>query len=217
MMQSLSRKRVLIADDHILLAEGLASLLSSEYDVVGCSSSGHQLLKDAVRLRPDLVVLDISMPDLNGIDAAVQLRLLIPSAQIVFVTQQVDPLYVRRAFESGAAGYVVKQSASNELRTALRSVVSGQSYVSPGVSEAVPLDSFPAPRSPRSDWPTCELTPRQVEVLQMVAEGRTVKEISSALSISPKTVEFHKKALMDQTGLRTTAELTRYAIQRGIV
>jgi DNA-binding NarL/FixJ family response regulator len=216
-MSNTLKRRVLIADDHILLAEGLASLLSSEYEVVGCSSSGHQLLKDAVRLKPDLVVLDISMPDLNGIDASVQLRHLVPGAQIVFVTQQVDPLYVRRAFESGAAGYVVKQSASSELRNALRSVISGQSYISPGVRETVPAASFPAPRAPRTDWPACELTPRQLEVLQMVAEGRTVKEISSALSISPKTVEFHKKALMDQTGLRTTAELTRYAIQRGIV
>jgi DNA-binding NarL/FixJ family response regulator len=213
-MPAARRLKVLIADDHALLAEGIAGLLSREYEVVGIASNGRQLVQDALRLRPDLVVLDVSMPELNGIEAAGQLNRLLPKAKLVFVTQMIDPQYLRAAFRAGASGYVAKQSASNELLTALRQAIEGTPYVTPLLQDKVAY----APASElRSDSALMTLTPRQREVLQLVAEGRTTREISAALNISPKTVEFHKKALMDETGLRTTAELTRYAIVNGIV
>lgn len=213
-MPPVRRLRVLIADDHALLAEGIAGLLSREYEVVGIASNGRQLVHDALRLRPDLIVLDVSMPELNGIEAAGQLNRLLPKAKLVFITQMIDPQYLRAAFRAGALGYVAKQSASNELLTALRQAIEGTPYVTPLLHDKVAY----APASElRSNNGLMTLTPRQREVLQLVAEGRTTREISVALNISPKTVEFHKKALMDETGLRTTAELTRYAILNGIV
>ena len=209
------KKRVLIADDHTLIAEGIAELLSAEYDVVGITSNGRQLVAEAGKLNPDLIVLDVSMPELNGIDAAIQLQKLVPQARLVFVTQQIDPQYLRAAFRAGAFGYVAKQSASDELKTALRQALAGIHYVTPLLRQATGF----APISELRDVQRTggELTPRQREVLQLIAEGKTAREISAALNISTKTVEFHKKALMDQTGLRTTAELTRYAIANGIV
>jgi DNA-binding NarL/FixJ family response regulator len=209
------RLRVLIADDHALLAEGIAGLLSREYEVVGIASNGRQLVQDAMRLRPDLIVLDISMPELNGIEAATQLSRTLPQAKLVFVTQMIDPQYLRAAFRAGASGYVAKQSASNELLIALRQAIAGTPYVTPLLQDKVAY--APASELRRDSSGVMTLTPRQREVLQLVAEGRTTREISVALKISPKTVEFHKKALMDETGLRTTAELTRYAILNGIV
>lgn len=213
-MTSARRLRVLIADDHAVLAEGIASLLAREYEVLGIASSGRQLIHEAVRLRPDIIVLDVSMPELNGIEAAGQLSRLLPQTKLIFITQTVDSQYLRAAFRAGAFGYVAKQSASHELLTALRQASEGVPYVTPL------LHGKPA-YAPASEPATGEgvmtLTPRQREVLQLVAEGRTTREISAALNISPKTVEFHKRALMDETGLRTTAELTRYAILNGIV
>jgi DNA-binding NarL/FixJ family response regulator len=209
------RLRVLIADDHALLAEGIAGLLSREYEVVGIACNGRQLVQDAMRLRPDLIVLDVSMPELNGIEAATQLNRTLPEAKLVFVTQMIDPQYLRAAFRAGASGYVAKQSASNELLMALRQAIAGTPYVTPLLQDKVAY--APASELRRDSSGVMTLTPRQREVLQLVAEGKTTREISVALKISPKTVEFHKKALMDETGLRTTAELTRYAILNGIV
>lgn len=209
------RLRVLIADDHALLAEGIAGLLSREYEVVGIVPNGRQLVSEALRLRPDLIVLDISMPELNGIEAAAQLKPLLPQTKLVFVTQMVDPQYLRAAFRVGASGYVAKQSAFNELLIALRQAIEGKAYVTPLLHDKVAY--APASELRHDSGDLMALTPRQREVLQLVAEGKTTREISAALNISPKTVEFHKKALMDETGLRTTAELTRYAILNGIV
>jgi DNA-binding NarL/FixJ family response regulator len=207
-------RTLLIADDHPLMAEGIARLLAGEYDILGLSSNGRQLLADAASLRPDMIVLDISMPDLNGIEAARRLRELDPAVKLIFVTQQLDPQYLKAAFRAGASAYVVKQSVSKELVQAVRQVAAGMCYVTPFLEEAVgfaPVSELrrPAPHSG-------ELTNRQKEVLQLVAEGKSAREIATALNIAPKTVEFHKKSLMDQTGLRTTAELTRYAIIHGI-
>jgi DNA-binding NarL/FixJ family response regulator len=156
------------------------------------------------------------MPELNGIDAAVQLGKILPSAKLVFVTQQVDVQYLRAAFRAGATGYVAKQSATRELLIAIQKALSGEIYVTPLLKDALPDLSLKELRQ-SSDVFAKDLTPRQREVLQLVAEGKTIKEISSALQISPKTVEFHKNALMNEIGLRTTAELTRYAISRGLI
>lgn len=212
----MSKPRVLIADDHSLVAEGLGSLLAAYYDVVGISDNGRRLLVDAGLHKPDVIVLDIGMPELNGIEAALHLRKLLPQAKLVFVTQQIDVQYLRAAFRAGGVGYVAKQSATQELLTAIERALSGKIYVTPLLKEALPELSLQDLRE-SSDVFAKELTPRQREVLQLVAEGKTIKEISATLAISPKTVEFHKNALMNEIGLRTTAELTRYAISRGII
>ncbi|WP_446745700.1 response regulator [Silvibacterium acidisoli] len=208
------KKTLLIADDHPLMAEGIARLLAGEYEIIGLSSNGRQLLTDAVALKPDMIVLDISMPDLNGIEAARRLREIDPAVKLIFVTQQLDPQYLKAAFRAGASAYVVKQSVSKELILAVRQVAMGMCYVTPFLEEAVGF--APVSELRRSLPQAGELTNRQREVLQLVAEGKSAREIASALNIACKTVEFHKKALMDQTGLRTTAELTRYAIMHGI-
>jgi DNA-binding NarL/FixJ family response regulator len=199
-----------------LVAEGLRGLLAETYDIVGISANGRRLLADAAALKPDIIVLDIGMPELNGIDAAVQLSKLVPEAKLVFVTQQIDAQYLRAAFRAGGTAYVAKQSASHELLAAIKCALAGEIYVTPLLKNALPNLSLNDLRQ-GSDIFARDLTQRQREVLQLIAEGKTVKEISAALQISPKTVEFHKNALMNEIGLRTTAELTRYAISRGIV
>ncbi|WP_263418629.1 response regulator [Terriglobus albidus] len=210
------RIRILIADDHPLVAEGLRQLLNAEYEVVGISSNGRSVLTDAIRLQPDIVLLDIAMPELNGIEAARRLRKLVPSAQIVFVTQQIDVQYLRAAFRAGGIGYCAKQSASTEILAAVRRAAAGKPYVTSLLKASLPSLSLQDLRQASDIFPDT-LTPRQREVLQLVAEGKSVKEISASLNISSKTVEFHKSALMNELGIRTTAELTRYAISRGIV
>jgi DNA-binding NarL/FixJ family response regulator len=212
----MSKPRVLIADDHALVAEGLSSLLAEKYQIVGISPNGRRLLVDAAELKPDVIVLDIGMPELNGIEAAVQLGKTLPTAKLVFVTQRVDVQYLRAAFRAGGAAYVAKQSATQELLTAMERALAGEVYVTPLLKDALPNISLEALRQ-TTDVFARELTPRQREVLQLVAEGKTIKEISAALKISPKTVEFHKNALMNEIGLRTTADLTRYAISRGVI
>jgi DNA-binding NarL/FixJ family response regulator len=212
----MAKPRVLIADDHALVAEGLKSLLADSYDVVGISLNGRQLVADGTRLKPDIIVIDIGMPELNGIEAALQLARLTPASKLVFVTQMVDVHYVRAAFRAGGIAFVAKQSASEELVAAIKRALLGLPYVSPLLKEAFPTLSLRELRE-TSHVLASELTPRQREVLQLVAEGKSSKEISAALHISPKTVEFHKNALMNETGLRTTAELTRYALSMGLV
>lgn len=212
------RKRILIADDHALMLEGLVRLLSADYDVCGTAANGRILVEEAPRLRPDLIVLDVGMPELNGIEAARQLQLSLPSTYLVFVTQQLDPDYLRAAFQAGARAYVAKQSASTELLAAITRVLHGGFYITPLIT-APTLDGrmrFDPQKDP-SELFRVDLTVRQREVLQLIAEGKSTKEISMALRISSKTVEFHKSGLMDNLGMRTTAELTRYALSKGIV
>lgn len=206
----MKRPRILLADDHTLVVEGFRRLLEAEFDVVGVVEDGRTLLTAAARLRPDVILLDISMPLLNGIDAARRLRKTQPEAKIIFVTMHADPAYVAEALREGAAGYVLKRSAATELVTAIRQALRGRSYVTPLVRG----QGGPRPRSRRR---STELTPRQREVLQLVAEGRAAKEIAAILHISVKTVEFHKSRIGEQLGVRTTAELTRYALEHGII
>ena len=211
------RKRLLLADDHVLMLEGLTRLLASEFDIVGTAANGRILVSEAERLQPDVVVVDIGMPELNGLEAARQLSRSVPSAKIVFVTQQLDPAYAHAAFTAGAKAYVAKQSASSELVDAIHRALRDLFYITPLVGDEVARRNVMDPRRNPSEFFGHGLTPRQREVLQLVAEGKTTKEISAALNISPKTVEFHRNCLMDELGLRTTAELTRYAISHGIV
>jgi DNA-binding NarL/FixJ family response regulator len=210
-------KTILIADDHTLMLEGLAKLLSSEFEVVGTAANGRTLLEEAHRLKPDVVVLDVGMPELNGIEAARRLVKILPSTKIVFVTQQLAPAYLHAAFATGAKAYVSKQSATSELIAAIRLALEDRFYVTPHAGmEAARLTSLNPKQNPAEMFGT-KLTPRQREVLQLVAEGKSTKQISTTLGISPKTVEFHRNSLMDELGLRSIAELTRFAVSQGIV
>ena len=206
-------KRILLADDHAMMLEGLTRLLTTEFEIVGTATDGRSLLLEAERLRPDVIVLDVGMPEMNGIEAARRLSKILPSAKLVFITQQLDPAYLHAAFSAGAKGYVAKQSAANELIQAIRLALKDRYYVTPLVAQ----DSRFGGTTNPAEMFGAELTPRQREVLQLVAEGKSTKEIASSLQISSKTVEFHRNSLMDELGVRTTAELTRYALSRGII
>lgn len=206
--------RILLGDDHALLLNGVKGLLTTRYEVVGTAENGRALVDAAVALRPDIVILDVSMPLLNGIDAARQIRDLLPAALIVFLSMHANPIYVRKGFALGASGYVLKSGAAEELLVALEQVTRGRQYVSPEFG-----DDFLAPggeRATLSRAPTA-LTDRQRQILQLVAEGRHNKEIAEILSVSVKTVEFHRGRLMHKLGARSVAELTRYAIREGVI
>jgi DNA-binding NarL/FixJ family response regulator len=214
-MASPRRPRVLLADDHLLIAEALTSLLTPEFDLVGVVEDGLQLIEAAGRLRPDVIVADITMPHLNGIDALIRLREGGDGVPVVFLTMQRDVSFARRALEAGASGYVLKHSASVELIAALHAALQGKTYLTPQVAGEV-LDAIrEAPE--RADDPISALTPRQREVLQLLAEGRSAKEIARSLAISTRTVEFHKYQMMETLGVRTNAELVHFAIKSGLV
>ncbi len=213
------RIRVLLADDHTLVLEGLKRLLAADFELVGMVENGRELLEVAGKLRPDVVLLDISMPLLNGIDAARLLNKTRPDIKIIFLTMHAEETYVREAFNVGASGYLLKRSAASELVLAIQEVARGRMYLTPLISADL-LRPF-QDRSVRSKHlPRLRsaggLTVRQRQVLQLVAEGRTNKEIAVIMKISVKTVEFHKSGIMQNLGLRTTAELTRYALRHGI-
>lgn len=214
----MSRPRVILADDHTLVVEGIQKLLEPHFDLVGTVEDGRALLDAAKKLEPDVVIADISMPLLNGIDAARQLRKLVPDAKIVFLSMHADPTYVSEAFKAGGSGYLLKRSAASELVFAIEEVLKGRFYVTPAVAKDVLKDVFgesePSRKEPPTEGPS--LTPRQREVLQLVAEGKSIKEIASILDISIKTVEFHKSRIMEELDLHTTADLTKYAVAHGI-
>ena len=204
------RTRILLADDHALVAAGLAKLLEPDFDLVAISGDGREVVADAQTTQPDVVLLDISMPNLNGMEAARQIRQILPQTKIVFVTVHADLSYVVAAFRAGAHGYVLKGSAVSELREAVCAVLEGKQFVTPLLDRQA-IDAMlqaPEQKSP--------LTRRQWEVLQMVAEGRSAKAVGASLKISSKTVEFHKSVIMKRLNLHSVAELTRYAIEHGI-
>lgn len=209
------RPRVLLADDHLLVAEALKSLLTPEFDLVGVVENGHALIDAAASLRPDVIVADVTMPHLNGIDALVQLRQGGNQVPVVCLTMHRDVAFARRALDAGASGYVLKHSAPAELVTAIRSALAGKVYLTPQLAGEV-LGDMRQP-SQRTADPVVSLTPRQREVLQHLAEGRSAKEIASSLSISARTVEFHKYQMMETLGLHTNAELIHFAIKHGLV
>lgn len=211
----MSKPRVLLADDHRILAEGLRSLLEPEFEIVGVVADGRELVAAAGRHRPDVIVADISMPSLNGIEAAVQLRALGVPAKVVFLTMHRDVAYARRALEAGASGFVLKHSATTELVTAVREAIRGQTYVTPMLAGEL-FHSYREGKSRPSDE-AHRLTPRQREVLQLLAEGRSAKEIAAILKISTRTAEFHKVRIRESLGVQTTAELVQCAIRLGIV
>ena len=214
-MSSPHRPRVLLADDHLLVAEALKSLLTPEFELVGVVEDGRALVEAAGRLRPDVIVADITMPRLNGIDALIQLRQGGDQVPVVFLTMHRDVTFARRALEAGASGFVLKHSASVELISAIRAALLGKTYLTPQLAGEVLEAMKQAPD--RAADPIASITPRQREVLQLLAEGRSAKEIASSLSISARTVEFHKYQLMETLGLHTNAELIHFAIKHGLV
>jgi DNA-binding NarL/FixJ family response regulator len=210
----MSRPRVLLADDHVLLLEAFAKLLADECDVVGMVSNGHALLEAAERLHPDVAVVDIGMPMLNGIAAAARLKKIHPGIRILFLTMNEDPDLAAEAFRSGASGYVLKRSAASELLTAIREIMRQRSYVTPLVTEGL-VGSMMQNRKDRTD--SSALTPRQREVIQLIAEGRSMKEVAAVLNITARTVAFHKYQIMDQLHIKTTAELIQFAVRNHLV
>ncbi len=211
----MTRPTVLIADDHQILAEGVRGLLDAEFDVVGVVSDGRELVAAAKKLQPDVIVADITMPALNGIEAALQLHAAGVTSKVVFLTMHRDVAYARRALEAGASGFVLKHSVSTELVTAIREALQGQTYITPLIAGAL-LQSYRDGNCESSDA-SRRLTARQREVLPLIAEGRSAKEIASLLKISVRTAEAHKAHIMEALDLHSTAELVQYAIRNGII
>jgi DNA-binding NarL/FixJ family response regulator len=211
----MAKPRILLADDHQIVLDGLTGLLQEEFDLVGTAGDGRELIERCLQTSPAVVVADISMPLLNGIEALRQLRQQGATARFVFLTMHPDATYATRALKAGAIGYVLKHAASEELVTAIRSALAGRVYISP----ALRTPAFEELRAPGRSNAREEiaLTGRQREVLQLLAEGRSAKEIATLLEISPRTVETHKYKIMDDLGVRTTAELVQYAIRHGLV
>ncbi|MEZ5362127.1 MAG: response regulator transcription factor [Bryobacterales bacterium] len=208
----MNRPRVLVADDHRIVAEGLRGLLEPELEIVEIVEDGRALLEAHDRLHPDVVVADVSMPLLNGIEAVRQLRKAGSRAKFVFLTMHPDVSYATGALAAGASGYVLKHSAPDELLTAVREALAGRTYITPRVAGEV-LEALRTGEAGEA----VRLTSRQTEVLQLVAEGRSAKEIGAILNLSPRTVESHKYAIMDAIGVKTTAELVQYAVKNGLV
>jgi len=208
----IARPTLLLGDDHNILLEGVRKLLENDYELIGSAADGGTLVADASRLQPDLIVLDISMPVLNGIQAARRIRQRAPNAKIVFLTQQSDRAYLQEAFLAGASAYLLKQSAAGELLGALRQVFQGGCYISRSLAEAFPDFEGTAPAGVSGTGQPVSFTPRQREVLELIAQGKVAEEIAASLGISIRTVEFHQAAIMGELGLRTPAELTQYAI-----
>ncbi|HET7804269.1 MAG TPA: response regulator transcription factor [Pseudolabrys sp.] len=211
----MNRPRVLLADDHRMVTEGLKSLLADDFELVGTVENGHALLAAAKKLRPDVIVADITMPQLNGIDALHQLKKHDPGVKVVFLTMHQDPAYARRALEAGAAGFVVKHAASEELVMAINAALKGKTFITPALAGDVLHDI--QHRARQKNETKNAITPRQREILQLLAEGRSAKQIAQALSISARTVEFHKYQMMETHGLHSSAELVHFAIKHGIV
>lgn len=208
------RPRVLLADDHRIVTEGLKSLLEPEFELVGAVEDGRALIAAAAKLKPDVIVVDISMPLLNGIDAVRQIKKANDSIKIVFLTMHPDVTYAVSAFEAGASGYVLKHSAPSELVAAIRSALCGKIFVTPLLKgEFMQMSKA---HSSMRDVST-GLTERQREIIQLFAEGRSAKEIGVLLKISSRTVEFHKYRIMKDLGVNTASELIHYAIRHGII
>jgi DNA-binding NarL/FixJ family response regulator len=209
-----NRPSVLIADDHPVLLEGVKTLVSKEFRIVAAVGDGQQVLKAVGKFRPDLVVLDVSMPNLNGIEATRALRKMFPDVKVVVLTMHSDPVFAAEALEAGALAYVLKASACSDLIQAMHSALRGRRFVSRDLGCDVPSSRG---QLPGGAMEPALLSARQREVLQLIAEGRSLKEIAAQLNLSIKTVEFHKYRLCRTLGMHTTAELTAFAIRHGIV
>ena len=210
----MTRVRILLADDHTLFCNLLRDLLEPEYEVVGSVSDGRELLKAADSLRPDVVLVDIGMPSLNGLDAGRRLKQANPSVKLIYLTMNNNIEYAREALQAGASAFILKNSKSSELLHAIRDALKGVSYVAPEIRRAL-NEVFV--RDPKAVDRPQHLTDRQREVLQMLAEGRSLQEIAGLLQISYRTVRFHKVRIMEELGISKNAELVKYAIKHGMI
>jgi DNA-binding NarL/FixJ family response regulator len=209
------KTRLLLADDHKIVLEGLSSILESEFEIVGAVEDGRALVAEAQRLRPEVVVADISMPGLNGIDAVRKIKKMDPHIKIVFLTMHSEASYAASGFDAGASGFVLKHSAPQELITAIREALQGRTYVTPLI--AGELISSYKDCSLRPEDASASLSPRQREVLQLLVAGKSSKEIGVLLNISTRTAEFHKYRMMEQLKIKTSAELVQFAVKHGLV
>jgi DNA-binding NarL/FixJ family response regulator len=210
----MTRPRVLLADDHLMLLDALKGLLEPAYSVVGLVLEGRALLKAADRLQPDVVVLDIAMPHLNGLDAGRQLRKKMPAVKLIFLTMNEDPYMVGEAFRAGASAFLLKQAAGMELTDAIAKVLKGGTYVTPRAAKGQTNISL---REPQDRDHAPEPTSRQREVIQLLAEGRSMKEAAHILNITVRTIAAHKYSVMDLLQIKTNAELVQYAVKHGII
>jgi DNA-binding NarL/FixJ family response regulator len=207
--------KIVLADDHRIVLEGLKNLLESDYDVVAMAEDGLMLVKEALRLRPDVIITDISMPLLNGIDAVRQIRKEGLDPKVIFLTMHHDALYAKEVLDMGASGFVLKHSASSELIGAIHEVLQGNTHISPAISQEL-LGLYKQDKNGH-EGVLGGLSLRQREVLQLLAEGKSAKEVAKMLKISARTVEFHKYSVMQQLKIKTSAELVHFAIKHGIV
>jgi len=207
------RARLLIADDHTLVAEACKSLLEPEFEVVGIADNGRTLCRAAFELKPDIVILDIAMPELNGLDAGDQIKRALPSTKLIYLTMNLSAEVAAEAFRRGASGYVVKASAASELVASIRRVLKSESYLSPLITK----DTVDFLLRTGHSYEEKQITQRQREILQLLAEGKSMKEIASLLNVQPGTVAFHKYRMMEVLGLRSNAELLQYALKHHMV
>ena len=215
MRTSTGRTRILVADDHVIITDGLKGILQPAYQIIGAVADGRALVDAARELKPDVIVADISMPLLNGLDAMIEIKKESPRVKVVLLTAMPDVTVATRALRSGASGYVLKASAGDELVSAIGEALEGRTYITPRIAGEVFQNLMEG--GGKASAPIDELTAREREVLQLLAEGKSIKEAAAVLDISPRTIEFHKANLQDKTGLRTTAELARYAVRLGLL
>jgi len=206
--------RVIIADDHTIIVEAFSKLLDTHADVVATVSDGRALLEAAQQLKPDVIIMDIGMPLMNGLEAASRLKELMPSVKIIFLTMNEDPDLAVEAMRSRASGYLLKSSAGSELISAIQIAVKGRTYITPRIAAGMQKAFI---ESPRPKVPDKKLTPRQREVVQLLAAGKSMKEVASVLNVTPRTIAFHKYRIMAQLGLKTTADLIQFAIRSKIL
>jgi DNA-binding NarL/FixJ family response regulator len=211
----MKKPTVLLADDHKIVLDGLRSLLASRYDLIGAVTNGLELIEQVAARQPDIVVADISMPLLNGIDALAQLHDRNLNPKVVFLTMHPDATYLTRALEAGALGYVIKHAAAEQLLIAIEHALAGQVYISPEMRHSSVTEQLDPTR--RHQKAVIALTPRQRQVLQLLAEGKSAKEIGALLDISARTVETHKYKMMDDLGVKTSAQLIQHAIRQGLI
>jgi two-component system response regulator NreC len=211
--------RILLVDDHAVVRSGLRMLLENERDVeiIGEAASAHEAIEAAVKLQPNVILMDIGLPDLSGIDATREIKKRVPDAAIVALTIHEDEEYFFKMLEAGATGYVPKRAAPDELLTAIRAAATGQVYLYPSLAKLLVRDFLSGGRPVPADQPNSELTEREAEVLTYLAEGANNEEIATALVISPKTVARHRENIMRKLNLHSRSELVRYAIRKGII
>ena len=211
----MAKPRVLMADDHSILLAGVRKLIEDQCEIVGTVEDGRALIQAAGCLKPDVILLDISMPLLNGLDAGREIKKTMPDCKLLFLTMHASPTYATEALKAGGSGYLLKQSAASELRVAIEAILNGQTYLTPAITRSV-LDAALKPGPQGLKRAATDLTPRQREVLQLIGEGKGTKDVAALLNVSVKTVEFHKARLMEQLDLHSTADLIKFAIAEGL-